>query len=91
MEEASVVVVVAGLTVWLSAGEVLFAKLESPGYCAVILSAPPFRVEIVNVAVPEANGAVPSTVCLNKNMTVSPSGGAPTLEVTTAVKVTGWP
>ena len=52
---------------------------------------PTGNVEVVKVAMPPLKAPVPSTVVPSLNVTVSPSGGEPSLEVTTAVKVTACP
>ena len=90
-DEAKVVVVVALPTTWLTAFDVLRAKVESPPYTALIGSVPTFSVEVVKLAEPPLNVPVPSAVVPFINETVSPSGGAPSVEVTTAVKVTASP
>src|ERR1017187_6595632 len=56
-----------------------------------MLSVPPVNVEIGNAADPPLSEAVPSVVVPCRNVIVSPSGGAPWLELTVAVKVTDWP
>jgi len=70
---------------------VLPRKFESPPYTAVIKSLPTGSVEVVKVAEPPLNEPVPNAFEPFLNVTVSPSGGAPTLEVTVAVKVTVCP
>ncbi len=78
-------------TTWLTAFDVLGAKFESPPYTAVMLCAPAVSVEVVKLAEPPVNVPVPNTVVPFLNVTVSPLGGAPRPEVTTAVKVTTCP
>lgn len=90
-EEAKAVVVVAALTTWLSAFDVLPAKFESPAYVAVIELVPSGSVEVVRVAEPLLNVPVPSDAVPFRKVTVSPFGGAPALDVTVAVKVTALP
>ena len=84
--------VAASLTTCANTAEVLAAKAESPGYFAVILSVPPAdSVEIVRLAKPPANVPVPNTLVPCRNVTISPLGGAPALELTFAVRVTACP
>ena len=52
---------------------------------------PAFRDDVVKVAVPPLSVPVPSKVFPWLKDTVSPSGGAPALDVTVAVKVTASP
>ena len=66
-------------------------KFESPAYTAVTDVVPTLSVKIVKLAEPPLNVPVPSSVFPFMNETVSPSGGAPRPEVTTAVKVTACP
>ena len=85
-ELASVVVVPAWFTVWLTALLVLPVKLLSPPYTAVMLWLPPVRAAVLNVAVvplivPEPSVVVPS---LKVTVPVAPL-------VTVAVKVTEPP
>jgi hypothetical protein len=87
-----VAVVVALLTTWLTAFDVLPGKLESPPYAALIEFVPTGSVEVMKLAEPPLNVLVPNTVVPFMNEMVSPSGGgAPTLEVTVASKVTACP
>src|SRR5271157_5228226 len=81
------------LTFWVRAGDVLPAKFESPPYTAVIELVPAFSAEVMKLAEPPPNAPVPSTAVPSINVTVSPLGGAPSLdlEVTAAVKVTACP
>ena len=90
-EEIKVVVVVACVTAWATMFDVLVPKLESPAYTALTLSVPPVSVEIVRVADPELKVPVPNTFVPCRNVTPSPSGGAPSVDVTTAVKLTACP
>jgi hypothetical protein len=91
-EDLKLVVVEAGLTTWLTGDDVLPPKVESPAYTALTWSVPPPSVEIARVAEPALNGAVPSAVPADMNVTISPSGGVvPSFEVTTAVKLTACP
>jgi len=66
--------------------DVLPPKLESPPYTVVIAFVPTGSVEVVKLAEPPLSVPVPSTVVPFINETVSPFGGAPTLEVTAATK-----
>ena len=84
-------VVVALSTTCFTAFDVLPAKFESPPYTALIALVPTLSVEVVKLAEPPLNVPVPRTVVPFLNVTVSPSGGAPALDVTTAVKVTACP
>jgi hypothetical protein len=52
---------------------------------------PTGRVEVVRLAEPLSKAPVPKTFVPSINVTVSPSGGAPALAVTSAVKVTACP
>jgi hypothetical protein len=91
-EEVKVVVVVALLTTWLTVFDVLPVKFESPPYTALIVSVPAGSAEVVKLAEPPLNDPVPNLfVPPLMNAMVSPSGGAPALEVTTALKVTACP
>ena len=66
---------VAGLTVWVTAADVLAVKLESPEYCAVIVLAPTGSAVVASEALPLASSvAVPSVVEPSRNVTV-PVGG----------------
>jgi len=87
-DEVNAVVVVAFLTTWRTVFDVLLVRFESPPYTAVIELLPTGSVEVVRLAEPPLNVTVSSTVVPLINVTVSPFGGAPALEVTTAVKVT---
>ena len=86
-DEASVVVVLARFTTWLTAFDVLPPKFESPPYTAVIGSVPTFRVEVVKLAEPPLNAPFPSIFVPFIKETVSPFGGVPAVELTPAVKV----
>jgi hypothetical protein len=87
-----VVVVVAWVTTCFTTLDVLLAKFESPLYTALMLSVPPVvSVEVVKLAEPPLNAPVPRSFVPCMNITISPSGGAPSEEVTTAVKVTACP
>ena len=91
-DEAKAVVVVALLTTWLTAFDVLPGKFESPLYTALIAFVPTGNVEVVKLAEPPLNVPVPNTVVPFMNEMVSPSGGGvPRLEVTVAVKATACP
>jgi len=74
-----------------SPGDVLAAKLASPLYNAVIVKMPAGSHEVAIEAAPEFSLAVPRTFELLKNVTVSPLGGVPPVELTVAVKVTACP
>jgi hypothetical protein len=89
--DVTVAVVLYRFTVSLNFGEVLGANLVSPEYVAVMERVPAASEEVVNVAVPPANDPVPSVVLPSLKVTTSPSGGAPALELTVAVKVTACP
>ena len=92
IDETSVVVVVALTEVTTCDNvAVLVRKFVSPEYAAVIELVPTASVEVVKLAEPSLNAPVPSTGVPFINVTVSPLGGAPALEVTTAVKVTACP
>jgi hypothetical protein len=52
---------------------------------------PPVSDDVVNVALPPDKLPVPSVAPPFLNVTTSPSGGAPELELTVAVKVTACP
>src|ERR1039457_4264675 len=78
-------------TTCFSVFDVLPEQVESPAYTALIEVVPTFSVEIVKLAEPRLKIPDPNTVLAFMNVTVSPSGGAPTAEETTAVKVTACP
>jgi hypothetical protein len=86
-EEPKEVVVVALLTTWLTAFEVPPANFESPPYTAVTAFLLTGSADVVKLAEPPLNVPVPKTVLPFMNETVSPSGGVPAPDVTTAVKV----
>jgi hypothetical protein len=71
--------------------DLLARKFESPLYSALIDSVPTLSVEVLKLAEPPCNDPVPNTVLPFINEIVSPSGGAPALEATVAVKVTACP
>ena len=75
-------------TTCLTVFDLLPAKFESPLYTALTVVVPTLSVDIENVADPPLNVPFPSTVVPFLNVTVSPSGGAPILELTCAVKTT---
>lgn len=79
-------------TDWLSAGDVLVAKLASPPYVALIEWPPTASADVVNVATPPEIVAVPSVVEPSEKVTV-PVGDPVADEVkeTLAEKVTGCP
>ena len=58
---------------------------------AVIEFVPFVRLDVVSVATPLEIGALPKTTVPAENFTCSPFGGLLMIEVTVAVKVTGWP
>ena len=89
--DVTVAVVPYRFTVSLNFGEVLGANLVSPEYVAVMERVPAASEEVVNVAVPPAKDPVPSVVLPSLKVTTSPSGGAPAVELTVAVKVTACP
>jgi hypothetical protein len=84
-------VVVVWPTIWFTTFDVLPPKFESPAYTAVIELEPTGSVEVVKVAEPPLNAPVPIDVVPFINVTVSPLGGMPELEVTVAVNVTACP
>jgi hypothetical protein len=88
-EAVSEVVVLACCAVTVIAVEVLGEKLELPWYIAVTLLKPKGRAVVTMDPTPPERVAVPSKVVPLKNWTV-PSG-TPAVELTPAVKVTGWP
>jgi hypothetical protein len=57
----------------------------------VIELVPTLSAEVAKLAEPPLNVPVPSTAVPFFNVTVSPSGGAPMVDVTVAVKVTACP
>jgi hypothetical protein len=91
-DEVTVVVVLAWLTVWVKAGDVLGLKLVLPLEAAVSVWLPADSVVVLNVAVPLVRGtagwAVPSRVKTTLPVGV-PTPGATALTV--AVKVTACP
>src|SRR5271168_3535838 len=92
-EEVTAVAVAAaaaGLTVWLSADEVLPVKFASPPYTAVIEWAPAVRAEVARVALPLASVPMPSEVAPSMNVTL-PVIVPAVCEVTAAVNVTDAP
>jgi hypothetical protein len=70
---------------------VLPEKFESPAYNAVTAVVPNLGVKIVKLVEPSLRDPVPSTAEPFTNVTISPSGGLPALEVTTAENVTACP
>jgi hypothetical protein len=90
-EETKVVVGVALVIVWFCTLDVLAPKFESPPYTALIALVPTPSAEYVRLAEPPLSVPVPNTVEVFINVTISPSGGAPTLDVTVAVKSTSCP
>src|SRR5579864_7218437 len=70
-----------------SEGEMLPANFESPAYLAVSMKTPAGNEEVFRWAVPSRRGIVPSTPDPLVKVMGSPSGGAPALERTEAVKV----
>jgi len=78
-------------TVWVSAGDVLGEKVASPEYVAVIECGPAVSDDVVNIALPPDKPAVPSVFPPFLNVTISPSGGVPVLELIVAAKVTACP
>jgi hypothetical protein len=89
--DVTVAVVLYLFTVSLNFGEVLGENLVSPEYVAVMERVPAASEEVVNVAMPPARDPVPSVELPSLKVTTSPSGGAPELELTVAVKVTVCP
>jgi len=78
------------LTCWVIV-ELLGEKMESPAKNAMRSKIFASKVDAVNAAVPECNGALPKVLSPDLNVTISPSGTNPVLDFTTAVKVMGWP
>src|ERR1700722_9912433 len=79
------------ITTCLTVFDVLPLKFESPPYTALTDAVHTLRGEVERLAAPPLNVPVPSTVLPFINETVSPSGGAPALEVTAALKVAVCP
>jgi hypothetical protein len=90
-EEVNVVLELAFPTTWLTAGDVLPEKSESPPYTAVIESVPAGSAVVVRLAAPLLRVPVPKAVEPLMNVTFSPLGGVPLLEETVAPRVTGSP
>ena len=91
-DEATVVLLPALLTVWLSAVELLVLKLASPPYTAVIECEVTLRELLVKVAWPELSVPVPKVAAPSLNVTVPPGIPLPgATGLTVAVNVTGWP
>src|SRR5438067_1065774 len=88
-----VVVVAAGMTVWVTGAEVPGLKLPSPAYVAVTVWVPAARVAIeAAVADPSTSGTVWTSAPSTKNDTVPVAVPAPgATGATVAVNVTGWP
>jgi hypothetical protein len=74
-------------TFWFSSAETAAASDESPPYAAVIECVPWVKLEVENVATPDASAAVPITAPLSKNCTVPVAA----VGVTVAVNVTACP
>jgi hypothetical protein len=86
------VVVVAGVTVWLSAVDVWPVKLLSPPYTAVMLLLPRGTFAVVSEALPLLSFPDPSGVLPSMNVTVPLGVPAPgKTAATVAVRVTGAP
>ena len=90
-EEAKVVVLVALLTTWLAGFDLLPREFGSPLYTALIESVTAGSAEVVKLPEPPLNNPVPNIVVPSMKVTVSPTGGAPLLDVTSAVNVTACP
>src|ERR1043166_1437156 len=91
-DEASVVVVSATFTVWVTAREVLVRRLLLPLYTAVIGWLPAASKLVLNVAVPALSVPVPTVVAPSLNVTVPVGVPAPGVRaVTVAENVTDWP
>ena len=87
--EASVVVVLALLTTWLTAELVLVTKLESAPYSAVMLFEPTASDAMDKVAVPDVKVPVPMMLEPFLKVTVPEAVPAPgETAATVAVKVT---
>jgi len=91
-DKAVLVLTFAGAeTVTGTAAEVDGEKLESPEYVAVTLCEPLEREEVVNAAVPEVKGTVPSEFAPSRKLTVPVGLPLPDCGVTVAVNVTLCP
>src|SRR4029077_17317004 len=90
--ELRLVVLLAGPTVWLSAGDVLAARLAVPLKIAVIKWTPPVSPDALNVAIPfESTETTPRVfVPLSTNVILPANGELGPLIVTVAVNVTSW-
>src|SRR5437773_1393370 len=75
--DASTVVVAALFTVWVSAAEVLVAKLASPAYTAVSEWLATDSAALVKLATPPLTVPVPSVVAPSLNVTVPDGVPAP--------------
>src|SRR5258706_3098979 len=78
-----------GFTTWFNTGEVLLSDTASPKYLALSGCVPTARVDLVSLATPVFNVAVPIATVPSRNLTL-PVGTGPVL-VTCAVKVTACP
>src|SRR5258708_5583181 len=90
-DEINAVVVVALFTVSFTTFDWLVAKSLSPPKPAWIAMAPAGTLVVVKLQDPCVRKHVPRTVVPIFNVTASPSGGEPTLELTVAAKVTACP
>src|SRR5208337_2602234 len=90
-EETKVVVVGSLLTTWFTAFDLLARNFGSPPYSVSIEWVPTASAEVMKLAEPPLNAPVPKIVVASIKVTISPSGGTPMLEVTTALKVTVCP
>jgi hypothetical protein len=90
-DDFSAVALVVSVTVWGSAGEVLFAVSESPLYVAVIDNDPAGNVLVVAVAIPAVLTAPDASHVVPFLKTTVPVGVKGAFDVTLAVNVTACP
>jgi hypothetical protein len=90
-EDASAVVVLAAVTVWLSGVDVLPLNVAEPWYAAVIECEPAASDETEIEAVPLDSVALPSVVPVEVSVKTTLPVGVPDDEVTEAVKITACP
>jgi len=90
-DEVSVVALVALLTTCFTGFEVLAPKFASPLYVATTASVPTPSPDVDKPATPPLSVPVPNKVEPCMNVTVSPFGGAPSLEFTVAVNSMACP
>jgi hypothetical protein len=87
-DETTVVVDVAGPICWVSWGDLLTFNAASPKYIAASWTRPAGKLDVVKLAKPPLSIPVPRVFGPDMKVTVSPSGGGPSFEVTVAVSVT---